>query len=74
MWFSGVWFCGFRFFVSVVLSWCLLVFVGGSGGLRVSFVFSGVPGGFWGCAAPRELCINMDEFLLNSGLPGRAFL
>ena len=30
-------FVGFRFFVSVVLSWCLLVFVGGFGGFRVVF-------------------------------------
>ena len=30
-------FCGFSFFVSVVLSWCLLVFVGGFGGFRVVF-------------------------------------
>ena len=36
---------GFLFFVSVLLSWCLLVFVGVFGGFRV---FSGVPGGFWG--------------------------
>ena len=28
---------GFRFFVSVVLSWCLLVFVGDVGGFRVVF-------------------------------------
>ena len=68
-------FVGFRFFVSVVLSWCLLVFVGDVGGFRVVFGwFSGVPGGFWGRAAPREFSRNMIEFLLNSGLPGRAFL
>ena len=67
-------FCGFsRFFVcgALVVSPCACGRCWWfSGGFRV---FSGVPGGFWGRAAPREFSRHKIEFPLNSGLPGRAF-
>ena len=75
MWFSGVWFLWvFAFFLSVVLSWCLLVFVGGFGGFRVCRGCFGVFRVIFGARGAAGICTHMIEFLLHSGLPGRAFL